>query len=131
MGIRVQTPGDLEAVSAPNRVIREIFSGRTENADGVTLRLVELAPRSEQGARTPHWHDGFEEVIYVLSGSGTMWDEGAWRPIRAGDTVLVPAGTRHATFNNTEAPLRILCFFPVPDGVDARIRVDFSVSLPG
>jgi quercetin dioxygenase-like cupin family protein len=119
----------IRPVSAPNRLIREAFSGGSGEAEGVTVRIVDLEPVSQQGVRRPHWHDGFEEVIYILAGQGRLWADGAWFDVAAGDTLLIPAGVIHATFNGTEKPLRLLCFFPVAEGVDARLRSDLEIRL--
>jgi oxalate decarboxylase/phosphoglucose isomerase-like protein (cupin superfamily) len=35
--------------------------------------------------------------------------------MRAGDTLLMPAGEKHVTRNSGKDPLVLLCFFPVPD----------------
>ncbi len=129
MAVRKRSIADLEVVAAPNRLIREVFSAATAGATGLTLRVVDLVPRSEQAERRPHWHEGHEEVIYCLSGAGRIWAEGAWTDIRAGEMVLIPDGIVHATFNLTDEPLRLLCFFPVASGVDGRRRADFTVRL--
>jgi mannose-6-phosphate isomerase-like protein (cupin superfamily) len=119
---------DLSFRPAPNRTIGEVFSAQTSGAQGVTFRIVDLAPLSEQKPRHPHWHDGFEEVIHVLGGRGRMWVEGEWYEAAAGDTILIPAGVVHATFNLENQPLRLLCFFPRPD-IDPFSIVDESVTL--
>lgn len=106
--------------AAPNRTIRELVSGAS-GAHGVTLRVVELLPASAQTPRRPHAHPDFEELIYVLAGYGQIWADGALQAVGPGDAVLVPAGTLHATFNTSEEPLRLACFFPTPGGVDEVI----------
>jgi oxalate decarboxylase/phosphoglucose isomerase-like protein (cupin superfamily) len=35
--------------------------------------------------------------------------------LKAGDTLLVPAGELHVTRNSGTEPLTLLCFFPVGD----------------
>ena len=42
-------------------------------------------------------------------------------PLRAGDTILVPAGEMHVTRNTGAVPLVMLCFFPVA-GIDMRLE---------
>lgn len=103
---------DVQYRSAPNRRIGELFSGQALGAAEVTVRLVEMAPASEQQPRRPHWHEGFEEVIHFLQGNGRIWADGQWIDVQAGDTLLVPPGLPHATFNLGDEPLRLLCFFP-------------------
>lgn len=115
MTIKKRSLNELEFKSLPNRVFGEVFSATMFNAAGVTFRVVDLVPISQQQPRRPHWHEGFEEVIYVLQGRGRMWAEGEWHEVEAGDAILVPARVVHATFNLTDEPLRLLCFFPRPE----------------
>ena len=121
--------GQITPRQAPNRLIAEYFSQAAGGSQAVTLRVVELLPVDQQEARHPHRHPALEEVIYVLSGSGKMWVEGEWLRVAAGDALLVPAGTLHATFNTTGQPLRLACFFPAASGVDGQLAQDLLVSL--
>ncbi|HSM41205.1 MAG TPA: cupin domain-containing protein [Afifellaceae bacterium] len=113
--VKVLTPGDSRLLSLPGRRSREILAAAT-GAVCSTLRYVEIDPQ-QPGAprRGPHVHSGFEECIYVMSGSGTMQAESGEHPVNAGDTVLVPAGERHVTHNTGNEVLTLLCFFPTGD----------------
>lgn len=106
---------DARAMNLPGRRAYEIV-GLNAGAASSTVRLVEIEPeRAGDARRGPHVHHGFEECIHVLSGEGmTRTDEGEY-PVAAGDTVLVPAEQRHATYNTGSVVLRLLCFFPVND----------------
>ena len=44
----------------------------------------------------PHVHSGYDEVYYVLSGSGTLQLGGEARPLRPGAVAVIPAGVEHA-----------------------------------
>jgi quercetin dioxygenase-like cupin family protein len=112
MTFKKQNIDKVTAINAPNRVIRDLFSAKTMDALEVTVRVVDLAPISEQGARRPHWHDGFEEVIHIVQGRGRMYLDGDWYNVETGDTVLVPPNIPHATFNLLDSPLRLMVFFP-------------------
>jgi len=79
------------------------------------VRIATVAVPQPGAKRGPHLHDGFEEVIYVLSGTGTTHAESGEIPIKPGDLVLIPAGEKHMTQNTGDVPLVLLCFFPVPD----------------
>lgn len=102
-------------MSLPGRRARELI-GAGEGAGSSTLRLVEIDPLAPGApARAPHVHVGFEESIHVLSGTGvTRTPQEAFR-LSAGDTILIPSGELHATTNDGEEVLRLLCFFPVAD----------------
>jgi mannose-6-phosphate isomerase-like protein (cupin superfamily) len=56
-----------------------------------------------------------EEVIYVDGGSGRAWVDGEIASIRAGDTLLIPAGARHMMINTGRRPLRLFCAFSAAD----------------
>lgn len=104
---------DAKLLSLPGRTSREVVSDKL-GADKVSMRLVEIAaPQPGEKPRGPHVHFTFEEVIHVLSGEGVTETESGTLPVKAGDTVLVPAGERHVTRNTGSEPLKLVCFFPV------------------
>ena len=111
---RLFKSSEAKRLELPGRVSLEPISGETGSR--ITLRIVEIPPaKPGDKPRGPHLHDGFEEVIYVLSGTGTTHAESGEIPIKPGDLVLIPAGEKHMTQNTGEVPLLLLCFFPVPD----------------
>jgi quercetin dioxygenase-like cupin family protein len=112
---KVIVPKDVRAMNLPGRRAYEVV-GAPAGAVSSTVRLVEIEPaRAGEARRGPHVHHGFEECIHVLAGQGvTRTDEGE-HAVAAGDTVLVPAEQRHATYNTGSSVLRLLCFFPVND----------------
>lgn len=64
----------------------------------------------EPGATTMlHLHRTSEEIYHVTQGAGTMRMGDEEFSIRAGDTVLIPAGTRHNVTAGAGGLLRILC----------------------
>ena len=104
---------DAKELGLPGRVSREIVSG-ARGSRAVTLRRVEIPVERGAGpGRGHHAHPDCEECIHVLSGTGLFCTEDEERPLRPGDTVLVPPGERHHTRNTGREPLELLCFFPV------------------
>ena len=82
----------------------------------VTFRIAEIAvPNPSDPPRGPHLHNGFEECIYVLKGTGTTVAESGEIPIEPGDIVLIPPNEKHMTRNTGNEPLVLLCFFAEPD----------------
>ena len=112
---RVLTQAQAKQMGLPGRKSLEIVSGE-KGSQAVTLRLVEIpVHRPGDALRGPHYHKGFEECIYVMSGEGrTEADSGSY-PLKAGDTILIPSGEKHVTRNTGSEPLVLLCFFPVAD----------------
>lgn len=113
--VKVIAPHDVRAMSLPGRHARELISG-SNGAHSSTLRLVEISPEvAGETRRGPHMHNEIEECIYVIEGEGVTRTEDGEFPVHSGDTVLVAAGERHATYNTGSCPLKLLCFFPVSD----------------
>ena len=112
---RVITLKQAERLGLPGRTSLEIVSGR-QGSERASLRLVEIpVPQPGEKLRGPHVHHEFEECIYVLSGEGKTLTQSATHPLKAGDTILIPAGEPHVTRNTGQGPLVLLCFFPTPD----------------
>ena len=112
---RVLTQAEAKQMGLKGRRSLEIVS-HEKGSSAVTLRLVEIpVPEPGEAPRGPHYHQGFEECIYVLAGEGNTWTESGEHPLKAGDTILIPSGEKHATRNTGSEPLKLLCFFPVAD----------------
>jgi len=112
---KVLTQVEAKSMGLPGRKSLEIVSGE-KGSQSVTLRLVEIPPAQPGDApRGKHFHQGFEECIHVLSGEGCTEADSGSHPLKAGDTILIPSGEKHATRNTGSGPLVLLCFFPVAD----------------
>jgi quercetin dioxygenase-like cupin family protein len=112
---RVLTQAQAKSMGLPGRKSLEIVSGE-KGSQAVTLRLVEIpVPKPGEKLRGPHYHNGFEECIYVMSGEGCTEADSGEHPLKAGDTILIPSGEKHVTRNTGREPLVLLCFFPVAD----------------
>ena len=118
----VVKPHEARSLGLPGRRSTEIVSGAHGGARATTLRLVEIPVQvAGEPERGRHCHDGHEECMYVLSGTGTTWSGDNAYPLSAGDTILVPAGEMHVTRNTGTVPLVMLCFFPVAS-IDMRLE---------
>jgi quercetin dioxygenase-like cupin family protein len=110
---RLINQSEAKRLGLPGRSSLEPVSG--EIGSRCSVRIAEIAVPQPGAKRGPHLHRDFEEVIYVLSGSGTTHAESGEIPLKPGDLILVPAGEKHMTLNTGTVPLVLLCFFPVPD----------------
>jgi mannose-6-phosphate isomerase-like protein (cupin superfamily) len=111
---RLLKQSDAKRLGLPGRISLEPVSG--EIGSRLTFRIVEIAvPQPGDKPRGPHIHDGFEECIYVLRGTGVNHSESGELPVKPGDIVLIPPNEKHMTLNTGTEPLVLLCFFPVPD----------------
>ncbi len=72
----------------------------------------------------PHLHRTHTEHVFVIDGTGEMMLGDNMRTIRAGDTILIPAGTPHAVKVTGHTPLRVVSVqSPYFDGTD-RVWLD-------
>ena len=74
--------------------------------------------RMEAGAAVPEHRDPTDEYIHVLEGAGEITIEGEAYPVRAGDTIHMPARAR-VSFQNGDLPLVALQVF-APAGPEAK-----------
>jgi mannose-6-phosphate isomerase-like protein (cupin superfamily) len=108
-------PGAGQRLSLPGRTSVELISA-AEGGYGVTVRRVTIPPETDQApARGPHRHEGCEEVIAILAGTGAFETAGSVVPVGPGDVVVVSPGEPHRTRNTGTDDLVSLCFFAVPD----------------
>lgn len=80
-----------------------------------------------------HTHPESDEVLVILDGEGeqTVADSGKFA-VKAGDSIFIPKGTVHSTFNTGWKQLRILAIY-CPGGAEAALRSapDYARLAPG
>lgn len=59
-----------------------------------------------------HTHDVNSEILYVLSGEGTIIDDGVSSPIVAGQCTYCPKGHSHSLVNTSNADLTFFAVVP-------------------
>lgn len=101
--------GSLDFTALPGRLSADPLPPGL--AAGCSARVVRIAP----GARTPHVHPRSAEVVYVVDGTGTAWEDDVPTRVGPGDLVVVPSGVPHATVAAGPGDLVLVCFFPHPD----------------
>jgi mannose-6-phosphate isomerase-like protein (cupin superfamily) len=65
-----------------------------------------------------HFHRQYDEVYYVLAGSGTVTLAGAEYPLRPGAVVVIPAGVPHELCAAAAGPLEFVIFGTPPMAID-------------
>ena len=89
-------------------VSRVTIVERATGAGALTTRLVTIQP----GITTPpHWHR-VEEAMMVLEGEGKAVLGDEVMDIRAGATLLGPAGVPHGFINTGSVPMLLAVAFP-------------------
>jgi quercetin dioxygenase-like cupin family protein len=107
------TPRIIKAESLPSYAILDGKGSATlylhkSGLGQAAVQRLEAGP----GARIPeHQHDASDEIVYVMSGRGTMTVAGQSLPVVAGDAVHLPARVPHA-IEVTERLVAIQCYAP-------------------
>lgn len=61
-----------------------------------------------------HKHDNAEEILYILSGSGEFYFNGAPEAVEPGTCVYVPRGVVHSINNLSDEILKVVYVFSPP-----------------
>ena len=57
-----------------------------------------------------HYHEGYDELYYVLSGKGTITIDGKTSALRPGAAVVIPRMRRHSLVAEGDDPLEFIIF---------------------
>ena len=77
-----------------------------------------------------HCHPNQEEVIYVLEGRVEQWLEKEKRILTVGDSIFIPKGVVHASFNPFNETFRTLAILGPCDGADGYSVVEVAGQAP-
>jgi mannose-6-phosphate isomerase-like protein (cupin superfamily) len=83
------------------------------------LVVMMIPPGGEIGSEV---HDGIDQVLIAVDGSGTLVLDGEESPFLAGNVVVVPEGMRHNFINTGHAPLRIATIYGPPDHAPGTVH---------
>src|SRR5919197_3816370 len=83
------------------------------------------------GGVTPHVHPAMEERFNVLAGEPSFLAGRRWRTARPGETVVVPAGTRHAYRNRGDALVHMVCEVRPPSTLQEFLEDAASLGRAG
>lgn len=99
---------------------------------GAPLTLGEVVINPSRG-HDLHTHPESDEVLHILEGEGvqTVGDSGPF-PVGPGDSIFIPKGTEHSTFNTGWKQLRILAIY-CPSGAEVGLQgaPDYAQLAPG
>ena len=102
-GARLRHQSDIEGRPFEGGVIQWLVD-RELGAKHVMAYRLALQP----GATTSHAHEGAEEVLYVLEGTGEVRVEDSTHTVSPGRAVFVPDGAGHSYVNTGHGPLVIV-----------------------
>jgi len=83
------------------------------------------------GGVTPHVHPGMEERFTVLEGRASFLSGREWSEATAGETVVVPAGARHAYRNDGDEVAHIVCEARPPSTLEEFLTDTAAMSRAG
>ena len=67
-------------------------------------------------------HEGTDQVLAFVTGTGEAVIEGERQQVRPGSIVVVPAGTRHNFINTGATPLRLVTVYTPPEHPDGTVH---------
>jgi quercetin dioxygenase-like cupin family protein len=82
--------------------------GEKDGAPTFAMRQFEVEP----GGHTPRHHHSYEHEVYVLEGTGEVYEGDQAHPLRTGDVILVRPDEVHQFRNTGDSPMRFLCLIP-------------------
>ena len=83
------------------------------------LVAMDIKPGEDVGEET---HHHVEQTLFLLRGEGKAVLDGAERPYRTGDVVVVTPGTRHNFINTGKESLKIFTIYAPANHIDGRIH---------
>jgi len=83
------------------------------------LVVMTIPPGGEIGEEV---HKGIDQILIAVEGSGVSVLDGDEAPFRAGDVVVVPAGTRHNFRCLGDDPLRLATVYGPPDHAPGTVH---------
>jgi quercetin dioxygenase-like cupin family protein len=103
---------------------------RTTDEGGGEVQHVEMWV-DPGGGVTPHIHPSMEERFTVVDGRCEFLAGRQWQGAGPGETVVVPAGTRHAFRNRGDEVTRVLCEARPPSSLQAFLEDVAGLSRAG
>jgi quercetin dioxygenase-like cupin family protein len=117
---------DAAALDLTGRSLRWLIARDAVPAEHCSTCVIVVPPGER--VRPAHSHPNGEEVIYIIRGTGRVLVGGEVSPVREGSAVLFPQGVVHMLHNTGTEPMKVVCFFAPPTGLDNYVMhegVDF------
>jgi mannose-6-phosphate isomerase-like protein (cupin superfamily) len=83
------------------------------------LVIMTIPPGGEIGEEV---HDGIDQILTFVSGSGEARVSGKTKNVAAGDLVVVPSGTKHNFVNTGPNPLVLYTVYGPPEHADGAVH---------
>ena len=108
--------GPIEQLTETNTNFRQVlFTGKYTQ-----LVVMSLLPSEEIGLET---HDAVDQFFRIEEGEGKVVMNGEEQTFKAGDALIVPAGTAHNVINTSaDKPLKLYTLYSPPNHPDGKIH---------
>jgi mannose-6-phosphate isomerase-like protein (cupin superfamily) len=87
--------------------------------DHTQLVIMTIPPGGEIGEEV---HEGIDQILTFVSGTGEARVSGRTRNVAAGDLVVVPAGKKHNFVNTGPNPLVLYTVYGPPEHADGAVH---------
>ena len=98
---------NLEKTAKDNTNFRKVVA----NSEHTQIVVMNIKPGEDIGQET---HIENDQVLYLVSGKGTVYLGGVETEFNPGDCVLVPAGTEHNFTTVGDEPMKIITTYSPP-----------------
>lgn len=98
---------NLEQQARDNTTFRTVLA----NSKHTQIVVMSINPGEDIGKEV---HTENDQVLYLVSGKGTVYLDGNESEYNAGDCVLVPAGTEHNFTTVGDEPMKIITTYSPP-----------------
>jgi mannose-6-phosphate isomerase-like protein (cupin superfamily) len=129
MAANLINPNEKPTVTFDWGLIKPLVAKDDLETGSVSMMHVVVFPG---GGHDRHNHPESDEILFFLSGEGEqMVDDGEPFTVGAGDSVLIPKGVWHSTFNIGWEPLVVLAIYTPAGPEQAFPEIPGFRELPG
>ena len=107
----VKHESEVEEKKVPGRYLRWVVAKDGDGIEGECCSCCIMRVEPGQTVSPAHSHPNGEEMLYIISGEGTVYIDGTIYPFRAGSAVLFQKGKIHMVRNTGIEELKVACFF--------------------
>jgi len=106
---------NLEQQAKDNTTFRTVVA----TSQKVQVVVMSIMPGEDIGLET---HAENDQVLYLVSGKGEVVLNGEKSEFKAGDAVVVPAGTEHNFTTTGDQPMKIITTYSPPHHADGTVH---------
>ena len=106
---------DLEKTAKENTTFRTVVA----SSQHTQVVVMDIKPGEDIGKET---HTDNDQVLYLVSGRGTVYLDGQESEFNPGDCVLVPAGTEHNFTTVGDESMKIITTYSPPHHPEGTVH---------